>query len=104
MDMAVLLIQISVANSKKILQDEGIAEWQNIEKQGGDDHLKPLNIQTPKGIFNHNTRIKTKYNLCRGVAYLTVLCDHLYLVFLILAFCYPCIYLGFLLLVNVIIW
>ena len=61
MDMAVPLIQITVANNKKKLQDEGIADgWRNVEKQGGNDHPKLLNIQNPNGIFFHSTRIKTK--------------------------------------------
>ena len=39
---------------------------------------------------------------CREVVYLTLSCDHLYLVSLLLLFCYPYILLRFLLLVYVI--
>ena len=48
------------------------------KKQGRDDHMKQLSIQTPSYLFRY-MHIMEK-DPCRGVVALTILCDHPYLV------------------------
>jgi len=64
-------------------QDVGIAERQNVQKQGRDDHIKQLSIQTPYISFRYTRSMEKDPR--RVVVYLFSVIMFLYF----LPFCYP---------------